>query len=79
MKVWWVEQRYVVPVVADTLEEAQDIAFRDRKLIAHECGGVEKQYHPPRRGLSDDAKDGWENCIPYGESQGKTLTEIENA
>jgi hypothetical protein len=79
MKVWWIEQKYVIPVVANTLEEAENIAFKDRCLIARECGGNEKQYHPPRLGLFDGAKDDWDNCVPYGESDGKTLIELEEA
>jgi len=77
LKVWWIEQKYVVPVVADSLEEAQDIAFNARKTIAQECGGIERQYRPLRVGLFDGTRDGWENCIPYGKSETKTLTELE--
>jgi hypothetical protein len=74
MKIWWIEQRYVVPVVAETLDDAIAIAFRDRKLIAQECGGIEKQYRPR---FFDTCTSGWENCVPYGNAHRATLGELE--
>jgi hypothetical protein len=78
-KVFWIEQRYVVPVVAENAEEAKHIAFSQRTDIARECGPVWDGSHRSGIGLvmRINDRDGWHGCAPYGRAAGRTVDQWE--
>jgi len=74
MKIWWVEQRYVFPVYAETFEDAENFAFKKRALIAEECGPVETRPHRVNSLRSIIDREGWDisgpsQCDPYKEEE----------
>lgn len=58
-KPFWLEQRYVFPVIARTFKEAEEFAFRNRELIARECGPVDTHIHNRNRLVNAADRDGW--------------------
>lgn len=74
-RLFWIEQRYVVPVMAESPEQAEHIAFQRRTDIARECGPVSTTEHVHRW---PGDRDGWDDCRPYGD-ESRTVREIEEA
>lgn len=74
-KVFWVEQRYVVPVVASSTEEALSLIYDERMAVARETSPVAfRQYV---RGSRLGERDGWHGCLPYGRHDGRTVDQWE--
>ena len=64
-RIFWVEQRYVFPVLAETFDEAEALAFKNREQIAKECGPVQSKPHRVSTYGSWRERDGWDDCEPY--------------
>ena len=65
MSVFWLEQRYVFPVVAETFEEAEAFGFRARAQIAEECGPVSTELHRGSRLSGPSDREGWDDPADF--------------
>jgi len=65
MSVFWLEQRYVFPVVAETFEEAEAVAFRVRAQIAEECGPVSTAPHKGSSLSGPRDREGWDDPADF--------------
>ncbi len=74
-KLFWIEQRYVFPVVAETEAEAERTAYNERMAIAREVAPSSfGQYYG---GKSLTERDGWYRCLPYGLHDGRNVEDWE--
>ncbi len=67
-QIFWVEQRYVFPVRAETFDEAEGVAFKHRKQIVEECGPIQSKPHRVQSMVGVREREGWDNCKPYEEA-----------